>query len=528
MSKVKIYLNEKRTTYFILLICIFGLAFLSLWKAVDFHFWRDDWADLWAIIYHPETSIYFNYGNAFNLHPGSALEKVIFAKVFGFNHIQWQILGIILRILDSCAIALMVFGLTKSRRVGYLAGLFSASAVGGLESVTWISAHISAIFILFVSIGIYFWSASLINNAKKIRYFLLAMIFISIALISTPARGALVVPLLALWDVMYWYRIKGKELLYKILSRNIFLIFIVFILVKLLNFSKSGLISYGNLTNLINPLLKNPDLIENYLYSVGNLLISWFYFIKEPISLGNPSNISLLAALTFLIIILVSVIVFLLKKSLKIQMIVLFSFWLLLFYFPNFLYEKTLIVGSSHRYLAISAISIPIIVAIFLNNIKKKKLIIFSTLFIGLNIISSNKVLYELAQYRSYKVVQPIWDKINNDVPKDMKNMIFMYYGGDLVWGTSMTWSASVPFGIMRGYTDAYDFPIVTGDRDLIVNLLCKDNIHRPSVSIWTNQIERIPISHLFAWTWKDGTLTDISEIERKAFIKEANCKVEM
>jgi hypothetical protein len=197
-----------------------------------------------------------------------------------------------------------------------------------------------------------------------------------------------------------------------------------------------------------------------------------------------------------------------------------------LFYLPNWMYEKTLVVGSSHRYLAVATVGLISLVAIFVYRLKPKLAVLLSIIFVVLNIIAANKVLESISTYRSSKIVEPIWNQINNQVIPDQKDIIFMYQGSDLVWGTSMNWASSFPFAIKRGITNAYDLPIVTGDPKLVSELLCKTNVYRPSVGGWVNQKNRIPISHLYAWVWDGKVLIDISESERELFIKEAPCKV--
>jgi hypothetical protein len=525
MNKNKKTFNIKRWHFVLFILAVIIVAFLSLWRATEFHFWRDDWDDNWSILVYHDSSIHYNNGVTLRLHPGLAVERTITTRFFGLNVFNWQVFGIILRVLSSLVVALMVFGLMKSKKAGILAGLFMASSVGGLESVTWISAYTSVIFVFFFSIGVYFWVTSLDLLGTYNRSFILALIFLSISVAVTPARGIMVLPAMALWDFLSWLRVRDKKTFLKILFRNIFLVLTFAIVVTQLN-SMLGMVSYNTILKAIESIFKKPELIENYFSSIGNLLISWFYPINEPVSLGSPTTINLVATLSFILITILLAVLFLWKKTRFLQTLIFFSFWTLLFYLPNWVFEKTLIVGSSHRYISIAAVAIPCLAAVVIYKLRTKFLIVLSVLFIVLNIYSANRVLEGLSGYRSYKIVQPIWDQIDREVPHNQKDMIFMYFGSDLVWGTSMIWSGSVPFAIKREIGNPDDFPIVTGDRELVSKLLCERGVYRPSFGKWSTQKERIPISHLYAWEWKDGVLTNVSEREKEGFTKKVPCRV--
>lgn len=515
----------KRLYLLVFVLAVVILAFLSLWKATGFHFWRDDWGNLWELTYHPEVSVYFDNGVSLRRHPGLAVEKVVGNKLFGKDIFSWQVFGVILRILDSLAVALMLFGLTKSKKAAFLGGLFMASAIGGLESVTWISAHTSAILIFFFSLGVFFWARSLDSYPEHQENFIFALLLLSVAVLVTPAAGLFILPMVILWDFLTWLRVKNKIVFWRIIPRIGLVTLTILGVVNLLN-SRLKMFSGGDLVNTIRLTLSNISLLKNYFSSIGNLLTSWFYPTSEPISLSIPTRFNQTFGVLFLFVTLLVVVLFLIKRSRNLQVTVFFSVWMFLFYLPNWLYERTLVIGSSHRYLADSSVALVSLVAVFVYRLKPRFLVLLSLIFTALNVVAANKVLKSISEYRSYKIVQPIWDQIDKEVTPNQKDMIFMYFGSDLVWATSMNWSSSVPFGIKRGITNANDFPIVAGDRQLVAKLLCENGVYRPTLGGWITQKNRIPISHLYAWEWKSWILANVSERERKTFIKEVPCKV--
>jgi hypothetical protein len=115
-----------------------------------------------------------------------------------------------------------------------------------------------------------------------------------------------------------------------------------------------------------------------------------------------------------------------------------------------------------------------------------------------------------------------LWNKINADVPQGEKNSIFMYLGGDSIRGYVLDWSGSMPFGIKRQMRNREDFPIPSVDHALILDLLCKNGVSRPSVGEWTTQKSRIPISRVHAWEVEQGKITNVSQRERETLMQEA------
>jgi len=523
MKKKEKISQIKRLSLVIFFLGIVIVSFLSLWRALGFDFWRDDWGNIWDLTFHPETSIYFDNSATLHRYPGLAVEKVVFTHFFGPNVFDWQLMGIIFRVVISLSVALMLYGMTRSKTVGILVGLFSASLVGGLESVTWISANSRAIFIIFLTVGIYFWVKSL--DSGIIKEYVLSLIFLCVAVIAAPAEGLLVFPVAVLWDFLTWIRVRNKVIFQKIAVRVFVLGVLLVFTINRLNFWLR-LFTSGGIVNSVGSVFTNPDLIKNYVSSLGNLLTSWIYQTDEPISLGNRTIFNQSVGVFFVFVTLLIVIFFLKKRSRNLQVATLFLAWMFLFYLPNWLYEKTLVVGSSHRYVAVSSVAFASLITLLIYKFRSKYLILFSSLFIILNIIASNKLLEKISTYRSSKIIEPIWSQINSQVTPGQKGMIFMYQGTDLVWGTSMNWSGSVPFGIKRGISNADDLPIITGDKQLIVKLLCEKNVYRPTLGGWIYQKDRIPTSHLYAWSWNGKVLTDISQTERELFTKEAPCKV--
>lgn len=503
---------------FVLAVVI--LSFLCLGKGFGFDFWRDDWGQLWSAIYKPE--LLTHEWAAIRLHPGSAMEQIWGAKIFGLNPFAWQVLGLMLRVLDSIMVALMVFAMTKSKKASVLSGLFFAALLPGLESFVWLSAHASALFIFFFCLGLYFWF-ELDEKGKGGVNFIASLVMLSLSIYVDPGRGISILFLIPLWSFLTIIRTRSKKIVTRIFVRTVLTLLP---LILLLSHFNTGMVSYESLKQKWQLLYSQPGLIKVFLSSMGNLLIGWVRPISETGSLASITRTSCYAGAIFLFLGFFVSLLFLLRRTKFLQTLVFFIAWILVFYLPNWLFDQTLVVGTSHRYLTISSVGLVAIFALIISRLNRKYMFLAALFFILLNLRSSNIVLASQAKYRSSSVVEPLWQKINSDVPKGETNSIFMYEGGDYLRGVALDWSASVPFGIKRGVVNEDDFPIVTGDIDLIVKLLCEGNIERPSLGKWSFQKERVPLSHLHAWKLENGVLTDISKEKRIYFTKIATCKV--
>jgi hypothetical protein len=511
--------KNKKLKNFLYFFAVSLLAFLSLNRALRFHFWRDDWGQLWAAVYRPDLLLHELA--AIRLHPGSAIEQFLLAKILAFKSFYWQVYGIILRIFDAIAVFILIKGLTNSYRASVLGGLFFASLAGGLESFVWVSAHTSAILIFFFSLACYFWCVS--NKLEK--HFIYSLIFLTLAVFTSPGRALFLVALLTFWDFLS--AVSHDDIsLRRIVFRNLSMFLYVFILLRLA--TPNGFFSFNGIYEKWAVVMNNKAILKNFFNSVGNLLTGWFLNISETGSLSNPNVFTVrVGFFTFFILVFLFFLFIFKKRSHSFKVIIFSLAWIFVPYFPNWLFDQTLVLGTSHRYLTLSSVGVVILFSFLISLLKNKKAgILLSVIFVIFNIIRANKILAEQGRYRDYVVVENLWLKINGDVPEGEVNSIFMYGGGDYLRGVALDWSFSVPFGIKRGFKNLDDFPIVTGDRELIKKLICGEMVERPSVGKWSLQKEPIPISHIHAWELNNGVLTNVSDKQRNLFLQEANCEL--
>lgn len=508
-------MTKKSILLFLALVVL--LTCISLWRALSFQFWRDDWGDTWLVLYHLKD--FLSTSAAAKLHPGSGIEKYLLSQIFQTNPFPWQVTGLVFRVISAISVSLMMLGITGSKKTAFISGILFAPLLIGLESYVWISAHTSAIFIIFFCIGVYFWISS--EKNKSILYTISGFFVLLISFTVSPARGIIMLALLPLWDILSFFILPTKKTFKYILVRNIIFFILVFFLLQILN--QNGTFTFSSFQQKILNSLVNINLIRNFLASIGNGTFGWLIPVPESGSLTNPDSSLVIGGVIFCCFIIFSVIGFLIKRNNFFKILSFFSVWVILFYLPNWFFDQGLSVGGSHRYLTISSVGVVGIFGYLFGAVKSKWYLIFTVAFVLLNIIGSRRILEEQYMYRSRQMVDPLWARINKDVPKSEKGDIFMYEGSDNLRGVALDWSFSIPFVLKRKLASQEDTPIATGDRKLIQQLLCEDNIPRPAIGAWVVQKKRIPLSHLYAWNLTNGIMTNISLKERATFAKVDN-----
>lgn len=485
---------------------------------LSFDFWRDDWGQLWAAVYNPYLLAYV--WSPVRLHPISAYEELYLIKLFGLDPLKWQIFGFILRVVDSLAVSVLMYGITQSKKAAWFSGLIFAASLGGLETLTWPSANTSAIDIPIICFGLFFWIISV--RHFSVKNFSLALLFVVLSVLADPGRAIILIGLFFIWDIFSLVQQFSRQKLISVSIRT-FLLLLLFLSLRSI-MANSGLSIDATLESSYLQITKQQSLVNNAFYSLGNLFVGWFIPVTDIGGLGAQEIPGLYGGVFFIVLIILSGILFILKRKNLFKIVLFFSLWIAFFYIPNWIFEKDIVVGTSHRYLAISNVGLVCILGLILSKIRSQIAFILFIVIMLLNIKSANSILAQESHYRSVGVVESLWDKIDKGVPQDERNSIFMYSGNDYLRGVALDWSASVPFGIRRKMKNVDDFPIATGDLSLIDKLICDRNVLRPSIGKWSIQKEKIPLSHLHDWQLNNGVLTDISVQKRAEIAKSLPC----
>lgn len=480
---------KQRFTYFGLLIL---LTALSYWRVLTFTFWKDDWWLLWSSLYR--LSALRDW-----LHPGTPIEFMTFAPLFGMHPLPWQVLGLVSHVAIAIAVVLFVQALTQSKLAARLSGIFYAASFAGMDAVGWPSAHVTLWAVLFLLIGLYYFTRFV--RERLVHFLWISLLYMGIAFIFDPFR---VFPVFLIMPLITF--IHDKSLVLRFLKAEAVVVVVAGIIVVYV----LGYHIYGSqlMTHLTSPmaLLSHINVIGNYFNSLANLFTGWLIRFPEDGSTGvyNP----FWARFGFFIFCVTAGIGYeyfqRVRKS--VGMILLFLVWVFIFYIPDWLFEPRLTMGGTHRYLAISAVGFIALVGYLLSLIRNRTVVMALTMFfILVNIVTANHFFAVAADYRSASRVNAFWGKIDADVPPNLHNLIFVFSGEDPVKTYALSLSGGYPFALRRHIVELAGTPVVTDDHSRIENLLCKENI---------------PLNHLFAWDVKnDGTITNVSLPARREIL---------
>ena len=511
-SVVNFFYSKRGFTIYVLVL--FVLTFLSLGKSLSFHFYRDDWTQFWYALNYSE--LFLSKSTVFIMHPGAAIEEFIGLKFFGMSPFAWQMWGLTLRVLNSLALALMMYVLTRSKTIAYLAGILYAPSAIGIESIVGVSSHTSPMIIIFFALGFYFWvnSASKFLSIKRIG----AFIFLFLSVWISPVRALPLLLFIPLWEISYVWVGKRKEKLNRksilLKLRNLLVLAPIFLYIR------NYMVKFGS------PQIKTSGSdIKALLTSLGSLSLGWLIPFPESVSQSESSWILVVGGIVFLALLICISILFTFFRIKKLRVYFLLFALMFIDYFPNWLTSKYMMVGVSHRYLTLSALGLVGVLVIFISGLRYKAQRILVLVFVAASIFNANRILLHQNEYRSFTKTQAIINKLDKDVAPAQKDVIFLFLGGQL--RAEVLDMGGVPmFAFKRGITEERDLPIATGDIELIKNLLCKGGVKRPALYYWIIQENKVPLSHVYAWQLDDkGVLTNTSTSVREDIQRQLDCE---
>lgn len=498
---IKIFESHKLQIIFFVLF-VFIIAFFTFWRAFNFDFWGEDWEQIWYTVFDPSM---MNNPLELREHPIVIYEELFLAKFLGFKTFYWQMAGFLLKVFGAFAVSLMMLGLTKSKNAAFFAGLIFASSVGGLVSFNWVAAHASALIIPFLCIGIYFWVLK--------RKFILALILLVISILGDVSRGVFGSFVVIFWEILSIIQtpknVIGSRKRILIMLATLLLIFFIFQYV--FNYSDTVSIGYNLGIALNNPI----GSLNNFLTNIGGLLIGWIIPIPQDVFAVSKNNIyGSIAGYLFFLLTIFLIIQFLKRRSESLKILLIFSVWIPVFFFPNWLLpnqemvQNGQVLGVTHRYFTLSAVGLACFLGYVLSKVKKNLLRNFLLLFVIVsNISMSNQILAKESNYRSVEVTKPIWDKIDKDVPENEENSLFFFRGDDKT-SIHVFSQAKIAYALRRGINNKDRWAQSSSDPGVIRRYLCGKN----------DEGKIIPLSHLHAWYIKGNTLENISEEVRKEF----------
>ncbi len=490
----------------VLYVALLGiLVYASHGKALQFTFWKDDWFYLWNELYVTRLL------TPILLHPGTFIELRVFGRIFSEHPYFWQVLGLFIKIAASVSVALLTFGVTRSKKASALAGVFFAASSAGLEATIWVSAHVTNILVIFLSLGTYYLFQYLRNAQPKILIISVALFIMAIA--DDPIRAA---PVLGLFVYVYFFLASHaiQRKLQSFLPLAGVLVFIGGIcLIIARDFILNTPILRFLATNSkgVSGVVSRIHLVGQYFHSLFSLMTNWVippaHYVNEAShGLYNP----LFARLGLLILVLIGIWCVLMwrKNRMVTRRVVFFLLWMLLFYLTNWLSEPRIIATGNHRFLTVSNAGFVALVAYGLTGIRSTYIAaLCAAVFLFANMTMSRHQLSELYAYRSAQTVDAVWKQIDNETSKNVYRKVFMLTGDEPANTNIFVISGATPFALLRKLSHPEDIPVVTNDPAVIARMICDSNT--------------LSLTDVYAWEiHNDGTLINQTDDVRLAVQK--------
>lgn len=508
----KLIRHKNQGIIFIFLIIF--LSFLSFYQAFNFSFIIDDWFGLWGVFYDKSIIDY----SIKRHHPIGVYEFLLLAPIFSFNSVYYQLVGFVLKIIDSLIAALLIFSITKSKTAGIFSGLIFAASPMGIGTFIRASTHYAALLIPTLCLGLYFW----ISEKEKLFLYKypVSVGFIILTIIGSPGAGIVILPVIILWELLNLIQIFGKDSFKNFLFKIITLIMIILLLLWYLGprivDRESTLIN--NLYLIVNNF---PEMLTKFLTSIGNLLIGWIMPIAELNNLADANLFTKIAGYSFIIAIFILTPLFLRRKTQFSKIVLFLSIWVLITFLPSWLtqsdyIERQSFTAVSHRYFAVPSIGLIGLIAYLISFARNKYRLPLLIAVIGINLWSSNRILSWQSVYNSNQTQKYLYDRIDQDVPKgDEKNKLF-FFTGDHWIRVALEWSGFYPIALRRGITQRSEFSTVTNSLDQVKDLICaKDEEAFP----------KFKLSNLYGWDVGSGDIYNVSKEVRLIISSEKDCK---
>ncbi len=474
-----------------------------------FYYWKDDWVYMWVNKYKPEV-IFNEFGTS---GKGWEIKSGVFmlpyARLWGqISPETHQRFGIVLKFLNSAAVMLLVYTFIKNKRASILSGLLYAGYSGGVEAYTW--HRITALAMGFSVLAFSFHNLFL--EKKKIIYLIGLIICVVLALFSYFGRAIGLLPLFAISIISFFY-IRPSKFLLKYLLLTLIAIFGIVFFVRDSTTNVAGSATYSQMISISLPHL-------NILFgNMGNLLrVPLFKLADEGGLVGAISPLSLFLGKGFLVLTGIVLIGFILTRKIFLQKLLIIFFWMFLMYIPSWIYAgggPTVMVSSSHRYMAGMGIGFILVIGMILSKLSKlKQLLVFTILLVSFVNYSTYAIGFE-NELRNANIVKPFYEAFINDTANDPlpRALIVHTTVSDLVTG----W-LPYAYSYFKGIKNYNEFPTVFSNKDAAAEWVCAPEERKGEIASKygaPDYQKGRPIlkSNIHAWSISGGKITNETDI---------------
>lgn len=298
----KIFKAIKSHFFFLLLLSI--IMALVFYPVLQIAFDEWDWMELEYYIkvipHHMDpilfwTRFYFTdqYGTIYALT--GILELILRWSMTGYF-----VVNVLLRLVAAISIYLFGTWWSGKKMIGFVASLFFAVAVSGIENTIWVALFYAYIAVVLLIVSLYFWKR--FHEKPSMKRLKWSVLFFALALFLAHTRLHFLPVIFIVGEIYYFLKKPKKEKYGKIRLYHLFGLVGSFLL---LLFSSSSLQITTQVFKTVSPfiILKAlvfgyPPIIHSFFLFLGNLIIPATLLaflspsIRNVIDLGNVGNIA--------------------------------------------------------------------------------------------------------------------------------------------------------------------------------------------------------------------------------------------
>lgn len=513
---------HKYIPYLFYCLFLFLVVRSSYGNALDFYFWKDDWAWLWSSNYNPQDFYRSTVGETWIVRTGLFMRPYVlyFHKVIQ-DSTTWQTIGLILKFVNSLLFFFFTYTITKDKRLSVAGSFIFASYSGGVESYTW--HKLNAFVTSFTLLGFAFYArfieaimAARPKNNFALMQFILAFCFFALAFASYMGRAAGLVPVLVFWSFLEFIRkdIK-KETRKKILFATVIMVASYFFLIRVVSLVQPHSVGYFQTVITSIPI---------FFGIVGNLLRNPLFKIDEFGYLATPDKLSYFLGYGVFFAGLIIGLIYIFRRNINLRFLVLFIGWIYLFYFPNWVFGGggvTTLISSGHRYFALAGVGVIALGVTILKYIDQRIVVLICLLLVALNLKYSNYLISLESSVRNRYLVEPIYQKLNEKMASDDRVQLIVIDTPNILKSFVVAGWYPYTFAYYNGLTEVTEFPVVIPYWDYGVTWICGDENKKNEIQgtggfVDYQNLPMLDPEHVYAWSLSEnGNLTNKTEALR-------------
>ncbi|TSC88418.1 MAG: hypothetical protein G01um101416_86 [Microgenomates group bacterium Gr01-1014_16] len=510
----------KLAKLFLGVVLVYGIVWRSLPGVDKLFYWRDDWVFLWSNKNNPPILYNEIGGPAWWIKSG--LFHPAYARMFGKIPVETlQFSGVVIKTINSFVVGLLVYSLVRKKLPAFLAMLLFASYGGAAEAYTW--HRITGVAMGFATLAFAFHNFFL-SSTKKI--YLVGVLAASVvALFSYFGRVVGIFPLFIFSTSLTMYERFKKEYL-------VYSLFLILLFLGLFAFTRTSInaASGSVVAETILSEISDYKNIKVYFSNLGNLAQSSFVKLPELGGLiGSISPLSLFIGCGLFALWIISILVFAITRSKFFKLVAICLAWLFLTYFPNWMYAgggPGTMIGSAHRYFAVSAIFFPLIAGIVFSRISKTSQIVLFIILLALSLNYSRYLLDKEKYLRDSGKVLKVYREIVRETETDPLPRL-------IVIDTQLDYLATgwfpYAYGYYKGIRERENFPPVFANLDAAIKWLCAPSLEDREAlgsmyGVPSYQKDRpVLAENIYAWRFsKEGELSNLTSSLRD-HLKQCN-----